>query len=67
MMSNEDREDIHNEIKYILAQLRNCLTESNYGIAFDAKGKNLLFFDTDVYLNEHRYDGIGIKMDDLVN
>lgn len=66
-MSSGDREDIHNEIKYILAQLRFCLTENNYGMAFDAKGKNLLFFDTDIYLDEHRYEGIGVKMDDLVS
>lgn len=64
-MSNRDREDIHNKIKYILAQLRFCLTENNYGMA--TNGENLLFFDTDIYFSEHRYEGIGVKMDDLVS
>lgn len=66
-MNNEDREDIHSEIKCILAQLRYCLMENHYAAAFVPDGKKLLFFDEDVYINEHRFEGIGVKMDDLVN
>ena len=55
------------EIGVILDLLRGCLIKNGVSMAMDLENKELLFFDTDTYLNEKKFSGFSVKTDDLVN
>lgn len=55
------------EIEVILDLLRGCLIKNGVSMAMDFENKELLFFDTDTYLNEKKFSGFSVKTDDLVN
>lgn len=55
------------EIEVILDLLRGCLIKNGVSMAMDFENKELLFFDTDTYLNEKKFSGFSVKTDNLVN
>lgn len=61
-MSDEVREEIH----AILMLLKGCLTKNEVSMAFNKKTEELLFFDTERYVRDNRFDGFKVKMEELV-
>lgn len=59
-------EEVKKEINLILNLLKGSLTQNEVSMGFDKETKNLIFFDTATYIKEHRIDGFGVKLDELV-
>lgn len=60
-------ENAKKEVESILLLLRGCLTKNCLSIGFNNDTNELLIFDTDIYLEEERIDGLKVCIDDLVN
>lgn len=59
--------EANDEIEAILSLLRKCLIRNNYSMGYNKKENALMFFDTENYIEHHRFEGLTIKIDDLVN
>ena len=60
-------EEAKEEIQAILFLLKNALIKHNVSMGVKLQGKEIVFFDTEIYLNEKRVDGFTVNTDDLVN
>ena len=61
-MTKEVKEEIH----AVLILLKECLIKNEVSMAFDKKTEELLFFDTERYVKDNRFNGFKIKMEELV-
>lgn len=61
-MTKEVKEEIH----AVLILLKGFLTKNEVSMAFDKKTEELLFFDTERYVRDNRFDGFKVKMEELV-
>lgn len=59
-------EDAKQEIIIILEMLRKCLIKNGVSMGLEFNSKEILFFDTDTYLNEKKFSGFTVKTDNLV-
>lgn len=50
----------------ILETLRNCLVGNCVSMGFDSENNELIFFDTDIYLEEKRFSGFTVPVEKLV-
>lgn len=60
-------ENTKQEIMTILELLRGCLIKNGVSMGLEFHNKEILFFDTDTYLNEKKLDGFSVSTDKLVN
>jgi hypothetical protein len=60
-------ENTKQEIMTILELLRCCLIKNGVSMGLEFSNKEILFFDTDTYLNEKKFDGFSVNTDGLVN
>lgn len=60
-------ENAKKEVESILLLLRGCLIKNCLSIGFNNEKKELMIFDTDIYLEEKRLDGLTVCIDDLVS
>lgn len=54
------------EILIILELLRKSLIRNGVSMAFNSETKELIFFDTDIYLEEKRFSGFTVPIEKLV-
>lgn len=54
------------EITVVLDLLKGCLMKNGVSMALEFHEKEIMFFDTSTYLNEGRFSGIKVNVDDLV-
>lgn len=59
-------EETKREIEAILGLLRGCLIRNGVSMGLEFQEKEILFFDTDTYLQEKKFSGIVVKTDNLV-
>lgn len=59
-------EETKQEIGLILAMLRDCLIKNGVSMGLEFQKKEILFFDTETYLQEKKFSGFSIKTDNLV-
>lgn len=59
-------EETKEEIQAILMLLKATLIKNGVSMGLEFQGKEILFFDTETYLNEKRFSGFSVKTDDLV-
>jgi len=58
--------EVKEEIHAVLILLKGFLTKNEVSMAFDKKTEELLFFDTERYVRDNRFDGFKVKMEELV-
>lgn len=58
-------EEQKGSVKLVLELLRKTLIEEKVSLAVDGKG-NISFFDTKIYVEENRFDGFKINIQELV-
>lgn len=56
---------VKEQLSLVLQMLRKTMIDNGVSMGVDKKG-NLHFFDTDLYVREHRFDGIKVDINDLV-
>mgnify|MGYP000694904902 FL=1 len=54
------------EILIVLELLRKSLIRNGVSMAFNSETKELIFFDTDIYLEEKRFSGFTVPIEKLV-
>ena len=59
-------EKTREEIEVILGLLRQCLINNGVSMGLDFQQKEILFFDTETYLQEKKLSGFTVKTDNLV-
>lgn len=59
-------EETKQEIQVVLELLKKCLIKNHVSIGLEFKQKEILFFDTDTYLESGKLSGFVVKTDDLV-
>lgn len=59
-------EETKQEIGLILVMLRDCLIKNGVSMGLEFQEKEILFFDTETYLQEKKFSGFSIKTDNLV-
>lgn len=62
IMTKETRESI----SAILALLSSCLIQNGVSMGYNMEDNVLIFFDTDIYLEEKRFSGFAIPIEKLV-
>lgn len=65
-MLKKMKEDTKSMISLSLETLRKILIEEGVSIGMDGKNKQLLFFDTDTYLEAGKFDGFKVDIESLV-
>lgn len=58
--------EIKEEVSVVLGLLRGSLIKNNMSIGFDKEINSLLFFDTKQYVENKKFDGFKIKLEELV-
>lgn len=59
-------EEVKKEINLILNLLKGSLTQNEVSMGFDNETESLMFFDTQIYIKERRFDGFRVKLEELV-
>ena len=59
-------DDTKQEISIVLDLLKGSLTRNGVSMGFDKENDKLIFFDTNTYLASRKFNGIGVKLEDLV-
>ncbi len=59
-------EDAKKEIEAVLMLLKSTLIKNGVSMGLEFQEKEILFFDTDTYLQEKKFSGFVVKVDDLV-
>ena len=57
-------EETTEELQAILLMLKTILIKNN--VSMGIQGSKLLFFDTDAYCKDDKYDGFSVDINDLV-
>lgn len=60
------KEETKNIIGLSLDLLRKTLIDEGVSMGMNGKDKKLIFFDTDVYLKDGKFDGFSVDINDLV-
>jgi hypothetical protein len=60
---NNDKKD---SIEIVLELLRKTLIKNHMSIGFNRDKKSLVFFDTDTYLKDKKFDGFEVNIETLV-
>lgn len=58
--------EIKEEVSIVLDLLKKSLIKNNMSIGFDKETNSLLFFDTKPYVENKKFDGFKIKLEELV-
>lgn len=66
MMENT-KKDAEDEIQLVLLMLRNVLTRNGYSVGYHSVENALIFFNTATYIKNGSFDGLSVKIDNLVN
>ena len=53
-------------IGVILDLLRDCLVGNGVSLGYNIEDDELIFFDTDIYLEEQRFSGFTVPIEELV-
>ena len=59
-------EETKQGIQIVLEMLRKELTEQHVSMGYNGTKKTLVFFDTDTYIAEKRFDGFEVSIESLV-
>ena len=59
-------EETKQEIQAILELLKKCLVKNHVSMGVEFRQKEIMFFDTDTYLDSGKCSGFTVKTDDLV-
>ena len=59
-------EETKQEIQAVLLLLRDCLVRNGVSMGLEFREKEILFFDTETYLQEKKFSGFTVKTDQLV-
>ena len=59
-------EDVKQEIQIALELLKNTLIKNEVSMGLNASGKEIMFFDTKKYLENHTFSGFKVNIEDLV-
>lgn len=59
-------DEVKKEINLILNLLKGSLTQNEVSMGFDNETESLMFFDTQIYIQERRFDGFRVKLEELV-
>ena len=59
-------DDTKQEISIVLDLLKGSLIRNGVSMGFNKENDKLMFFDTDTYLTSGEFNGIEIKLQDLI-
>lgn len=59
-------EETKQEIQVVLELLKGCLIKNHVSMGLEFINKEIMFFDTNTYLETGKLSGFAVKTDDLV-